>query len=247
MINVSSRIDEIRFKIKEFFKDIQFDEKQHRYTYEGKQLTSVSHIVESFIEPVDFDEKAGFVALKEGKTKEEVLAEWKKINKDSIIKGKKTHNFAEVMDTLLPSTEEEKQVVKFWTDLQEEYPFRYIILWKECRMVHKVNYYSGTCDIILYDTLEDKIVIPDYKTNKDIFKCFKEKKLLNPFELMLDNPFNHYQIQLSLYDRLFSQIGIQVSERWLIWIKKDSYSLFKTKDLKSELDKWMEDKTFILN
>ena len=58
--------------------------------------------------------------------------------------------------------------------------------------------FGGTADIILYNTKTNKYIIADYKTNEDLFKNFKGKKLNGVFSKHLENGYNKYQIQFSL-------------------------------------------------
>lgn len=79
--------------------------------------------------------------------------------------------------------------------------------------------------------------IKTHNTNKDLFKNFKEKKLLPPFETLLDNDFNKYQIQLSLYQILFEQTGYKVSERIIVWLKPDGECImYDAEDLTDKLE-----------
>ena len=55
---------EMQNKIKEYFKELQFDAQKHSYEVRGKPLTSVSKTINKFVEKVDFDKIAGFVAKK---------------------------------------------------------------------------------------------------------------------------------------------------------------------------------------
>ena len=88
--------------------------------------------------------------------------------------------------------------------------------------------------------LAGKSLIPTHNTNKDLFKNFKEKKLLKPFDNLLDNPFNKYQLQLSFYQILIEQIDfIKISSRKIIWIKPDgNYQLYDTEDYTEQLKQY---------
>ena len=95
---------------------------------------------------------------------------------------------------------------------------------------------AGTSDIILYNNKTGKFIIADYKTNEDLFKNFKGKKLLSPFNFLLENAYNKYQLQLSMYQLLFEQCGFEVESRRIIWLKPDgTYINYKTEDLTQEL------------
>lgn len=213
-----------------FFNGLQFEEKEHIYHYDGRDLPSVSSFLNKVAEKVDFIQKAIHVANREGVTQEEVLARWKKINTEAIDRGKQTHSFAEQDTHDNPELKQEEAVQKFFRQLNEQCNNRYLIVSKELQMVHKTLYYCGTSDLLIYDKHTNTFIIGDWKTNKDLFKNFKGKTLLEPFEYMLDCPFSKYQIQLCMYQMMFEQLGYTVSERWIIWtqangepIKYDGY------------------------
>jgi hypothetical protein len=101
--------------------------------------------------------------------------------------------------------------------------------------------YSGTADIPLFNTKTKRIKISDYKTNEDLFKNFKGKTMLPPFEDLLDCPLHHYYIQLNLYKMLIENMTqYEVEEMEVVWLKKDSvtgklYQTFKIPDLTKKL------------
>jgi hypothetical protein len=102
-------------------------------------------------------------------------------------------------------------------------------------MYSKKYGYAGTADIILFDGKKGFVIV-DYKTGKDLYKNYMGQMMLPPFQYMLDNPFNHYQLQLSLYQIPLEECGYFVSERWVIWLKSDStYQKLPTHDFTSML------------
>lgn len=221
--------------LKPYFPNLDFDEPSHTYHVAGIAKKSVSKWIHGFVEEVDWDEKAFHVALKRGITKEEVLKEWKENNEESTERGHRVHAFGEG-ELLNPEIGQELAVCKFWEDLDS----RYICVHKEIQMYHYEYVLAGTSDILLYDTQTDTYIIADYKTNKDLFKNFKGKRLLEPFFFLEDHPYNHYQIQLSFYQLMLEQTGIKVSERWVIWLKHDgTYQLFKTEDFTEDLKEYL--------
>ena len=103
-------------------------------------------------------------------------------------------------------------------------------------MFHKKHLYAGTADTILYNTLTNKFIITDYKTNEDLFKQYKTQKLLGRFSLFADTPFNKYQIQLSYYKLLFEQTQYEVEAMKIVWVKPDgTYELFNVQDFSQYL------------
>ena len=227
-------------KIKEYFKDLKFKADTHTYEVRGNPLTSVSKTIHKYVEEVDFDKIAGFVAIKRTKetgvytTKEQILAEWEAKKNNSCIQGTKVHDFGENFNakTSVPTNGFEKAIVNFWDNIPDYMePFLF-----ELKMYSTTLGLAGTSDIILYNNNTGKFIIADYKTNEDLFKNFKGKKLLPPFDNMLENSYNKYQLQLSMYQLLFEQCGFEVESRRIIWLKPNGvYENFKTEDLTQKL------------
>jgi hypothetical protein len=233
-------MEKMRHIIRESFKDLEFNEEKHIYSVGGKAFNgSVSKLIETFYEKFDAPKIAQRTAKYRGITKEEVLAEWAATNKEAIDRGNRVHIFGELYPFnrgMKPSCPQEKAVVKFW----EELPEHIIPVGVEIKMYHKIFRFPGTADILLFNTKNQEYIIADYKTNKDLFKNFKEKKMLGMFSKFLDNPFNHYQIQLSFYQILLQQLGINVYQRTVIWLQLDgTYRLYHTQDLTEDLNKYL--------
>ncbi len=212
-----------------FFSELKFNEEKHIYNHKERQLCSVSSAIKRYVEPFDAEKIAGFVAKKRGISKQAVLQEWDDKKKAACNKGHRVHSFGEnYCKGDVPTDGYEKAIVKFWDSIPEHiYPFLF-----ELKMFSDKLGIAGTADIILYNTKTGKFIIADYKTNIDLFKNYRGKKLLKPFNGLLDNPFNKYQIQLSYYQYLFEQCGFEVEDRKIIWLKPDgTYKSYKTENL----------------
>lgn len=219
-------------KIKDFFQELTFDEKEHIYYVNRKPLTySVSGLIKKFVNEPDFSQ----IAINTDKRDELPLGTtqklWKSKSDAACAKGDKVHFFGEIYAfhrNVKPRCKQEEAVVKFWNDL----PSHIVPVFVELRMYHLQKMFGGTADIILYNTQTGKFIIGDYKTNEDLFKNFEGKKLKKPFSYKLDNPYNKYQIQFSCYQIMFEQTGFEVENRCLIWLKPDgNYDMFFTEDL----------------
>jgi ATP-dependent exoDNAse (exonuclease V) beta subunit len=227
----------ILHKIQEAFKGLTFQEKGHKYTVDGVKIEkSVSSLIHSFYEPFDSDYHSARIAERDGRTQAEVLKEWKDINDESIERGHRVHLFGERYQddrTLTPSCNQELALTKFWADL----PPYIVPVGAEIRMYHYIKKFAGTSDILLYNMLNGTYIIADYKTNKDLYKNFKGKTMLPPFEDLLDCPLSHYEVQLSYYQILLEQIpGIKISRRIVIWLLMNGeYSVIDTRDFTDRL------------
>ena len=180
-------------------------------------------------------------------TPEQILESWKRISKDACEHGTFTHECGESLfyymtgqlDKVLPEfkdrlTEDggfrilypkEDAAAKFYEDIPE----CIVPILAETKVFDEELGYSGTFDILFYYDAEldgksaDKsgLVIMDWKTNKDLYKNFKEQKLLEPFEELLDMPLNIYKLQLSLYQNCLEKVGLKTVARRILWLKPD--------------------------
>lgn len=225
-------------KIVDFFKDLVFvGGKEHSYYVNGEKIEkSVSDKLKVFYPKFNAKKKALEMEKQGIYTQKELLKDWKEKADVAIAKGNKAHLFGELYPFnrhLRPQSNYDIAIMKFYADLPD-----YVIpIIAEAKMYHKEEMYAGTADILLYNTMTGTYILGDYKTNKDIFKNFKGQKMYNPFESLLNCPYNQYQLQLSYYQILIEQIeDIKVSSRKLIWLRPNgSYELYDTKDYTTNL------------
>lgn len=227
-------------KIQGSFSELSFEETSHTYYLQDKPLKgSVSSLIKDFYEPFPQEEALAKSTARTGKTREETLQEWKENNDESKERGHRVHLFGEnyaVNRSLKPSCPQEEAMKKFWDELPE-----WIIpVGMELRMYHKLYMFPGTSDLLLYDTRRQGYIIADYKTNRDLFKNYKQKRMLAPFNNLLDSPFNHYQVQLSFYHILLEQLGIDVIERKIIYLSLEGkYVMYNAIDLTPQLKEYL--------
>ena len=224
-------IKEIKDKLDWMFADLIFDEGRHLYFVNGVPHPSVSSLIKKHETKVDFNIIAERVAEREGKTVEEIQAQWTKVKDDACALGTKTHSYAEFYDgTQIPENGFQEAAKKFFDEL----PPYYEVVYKELRMYSREYKYAGTSDLLFYDKRFDTLVIADFKTNKDLWKSYQMLK--KPFSSLQQNNYNKYQLQLSYYQIMLEQAGYKVSNRALIWLKKDgNYEVHSTDDLTKEL------------
>ena len=236
-------------ELKNKFNGLSIDEQTHTYTYKGNVLPSVSSIIEGLSEEFDTLKHATRVAKKEGVTVETIIKRWEDGNKLSCDNGHSVHDFGENyvnkkyfqgsdVSVLFSSNGQEEAIIKYWNEL----PNYYLPIILELKMYSKIFGYAGTCDILLYNLKTRKFVIADYKTNIDLFKNFKGQTMLPPFEYLLDMPYNHYQIQLSLYELLLEEKGYRIENRVIIWLFPDgTYKTYETNDFRRLIKKYLNE------
>lgn len=232
-------MENVTFNIEVFFRELEFNEEKHVYNVGKLFIPSVSGLIKDFTYPFERMKIANNVASKNNKTVDEVLKEWDDTAKEACDRGHRVHEFGEnyVWDrSLIPSCNQEKAVVKFWNEIPD-----YIVpVVMELKMYHKQYLYAGTGDILLFNKKTNKFIIGDYKTNKDLFKNFKDKRLKYPFNFLQDCPYNKYQLQLSFYQILFEQTGYIVESRKIIWLLRDgTYKMYDTQDWTLELKQYL--------
>lgn len=235
-------INNIKADITKAFADVEFIDWNHTYLHKptNTYLPSVSKKYKQFEVPFD-SSIARFVAPKMGLTESELLQQWKEKGILSAERGTRIHKFAEDWvnnNALEPSDDAEKGIIQFFKD----HP-NYVVITQELIMFHKLYMYSGTMDLLLYDTETEDFILADWKTNEDLHKNFKKQKLLEPFTDMLQCPLNLYKIQLSLYDMCLESIEFPIEKRIIIWLEKDGstdklYQLFEAEDLKPKLKEY---------
>lgn len=220
----------------EFFRGLSFEDLGHKYYFGEKRIkSSVSNVIKKYVEPFPEKDVSLAISKRDGISQQDILNVWDEKRQKACDFGTEVHLFAELYPSnkhMLPKNGHERAVVKFWNDLPEHI----VPAALELKMYHKEKMFAGTTDVVFHNLESGSYIISDYKTNEDIFKNYKGKKLLPPFSHMLDTSFNKYQIQLSCYQILFEQTGLQVSSRKLIWLKDTGeYEIYDTEDLTKQL------------
>lgn len=180
-------------------------------------------------------------------TPEQILQEWKNISNEACTTGTERHEFGESAfyymtgqydkiledfkdrltddDGFVAYDPKEEAVVRFYEDI----PRSIVPILAETKVYDEELGYSGTFDILFYYDAElegksaDKsgLVVMDWKTNKDLYKNFRGKTLLYPFNELLDMPLSIYKLQLSLYQSCLEKIGMKVIARRILWLKPE--------------------------
>lgn len=226
-------------QIKQAFGKLIFEPVAHTYTLNGENMLSVSKVVDKYVIPFPEDAALKY-AIKHNLTEDQVKQSWKRNSDSACDFGHGVHDFGENLfynHSLLPAIPHEKALWLFW---QQHGLFNVTFSLSpvacEARVYTLLHHYAGTFDLLLYDHERQGYIIVDYKTNKDLFKNFAGQMMITPFDFLLDTPYNHYQIQLSLYQIPLQDIGINIIDRWVIWLKPDgSYQKYETYDFTSYL------------
>jgi len=222
---ISYTVEEIKKILESAFDQLLFEEETHTYQIGNKILPSVSKKLTRFYDAFDaekivipYQKKWNKENPDNQKSREDILNEWKRAGEIAAEKGSEIHAYAEEYPNFPePKYPEQKGILEFFKKLPSHYEVVYI----ELRMHNHV--FAGTADLILLNKKTNKLVIADWKTNKDLFKNFKKKKLLIPFKNLLDTPINKYKIQLNHYKMLIEDMtSLEVEDMWLIWLTQET-------------------------
>ena len=226
-------IEKLRTELLEFFPGLIFNEEYHTYSKDGIILTPVTNHIKRYALPFDTMIIAKRSAKKRGLSVEEVLKEWEDKKVASCNLGNSVHKFAETYQKgMEPTIPQERAVIQFFESIPE-----FIVPVLSEYSLYSTEYkVAGTMDKLFLNTLTGNFMIIDYKTNGDLDKNYMQQRLLYPFNMLLDTPFNKYQIQLSLYQLLFELTGYKVERRRIVWFLDDgTYQIRDTKDFTSIL------------
>ena len=196
-------------------------------------------------------------------TPEEILSQWKEKSENACTHGTEVHEFGESCfyymtgqyDKILPEfkcrltndggfesrSPKEDAAVRFYQDI----PKCMIPILAETKVYDANLGYAGTFDILFYYDAElagkpssnSGLFVMDWKTNKDLYKNFKEQTLLSPFEHLLDMPLSTYKLQLSLYENALYKIGFNTVGRRILWLKPDgTYEKINLESYQEKID-----------
>ena len=133
---------------------------------------------------------------------------------------------------LIPYSIKQEGVLKFYRDLMTN-----DMIWPvmpEAQVYMGVNkdyddieQYAGTFDMLFTYKAKDgkwKLLLYDWKTNYDLYKEYARshgQMLLEPFSELYDEAYSYYILQLSCYSLCLMQLGYEIADRKLIWLKED--------------------------
>lgn len=243
-------------KLNKAFKDFKFYEQDHHYEYKGKRIgISVTQLIEEYSNEFDADLIAEKVALKQGKSVQEVLDEWEYKNKFACTKGSTCHEFAQHLWSGNEYTFKEfdnsesyfiatelitTQACNFHNDYEnklEHLADEFVIGSEEYDIASAVDH-------LFVDKETKGIVLVDYKTNTDIFKDDKyASKMKAPLQHLKDTKLNHYFLQVSIYKYLIEKYSdLEIEKMFIVWLSEmnDDYEIIDVPYLKEEVKNILE-------
>jgi len=249
-------IDEIKQKLNKAFSEYQFVEEGHYYIYKGNKVgISTTGLIHQYTNEFDSETISQRVATKRGISQQEVLEEWRIENVHSTTKGNMIHEYAQSLwlgekyefdfskvsraidlDRLKIDIEKLKiQADSFYNDFKDLYTMI------GCELYLGDTDYDecGATDMLLLNNETNKIVVADFKTNKEIvFETKYNQKMKVPLQHLDDVNFIHYSLQLCDYTyKIEKNTGLKVESNMIVYFgtQNDDYEIIEPLDLSKEV------------
>lgn len=217
-----------------------FDELEHLYTCNGKQLESVTTVVENCFNKFDADYWAERKASQLGITPEEIKAEWEAKAQQARDLGTMMHD--KIEKYYLGIESESDETFDMFLQFAAEHklnPYR-----TEWRIYYEEYGIAGTLDFLEYS--DGKFTIYDWKRSTKLVcngAVEKESRFrqfaLPPIGHISDSTFYHYALQVSFYRYILEKkYGIVVSAGRLAVFHPDNgrYYLIDIPYLRNEVE-----------
>lgn len=217
-----------------FSKDgiVSFDESTHSYYKGGNRLTSVTTFIGKYKNKFDSEYNSKRIAIREGKTQDQVLKEWSDKALKSTIMGTHIHKIFEDYINGLEYKDsgvyqKEKVAIKFINEMFLTERLRPI----DCEDIVYNQFLAGQVDCKAEDQKGNRYIL-DWKTNEEISTNNWGKNMLGIFSHIPDCTMNHYFIQPSIYQRLDGNI----KECYVVHIMESDYKIIKVKNVLKGID-----------
>jgi len=238
---------EIQHIIKLKQKQINFTEDDHVYRFAAEEFISVTTLISKYANEFDPDGKIlKACAYKENISEYALKNRWNEKRDKACSYGTAVHELLEKnMDygRLLNRDETEKYPhamngIMFTEKLLEscELLCTEPIVYSDCYKV------AGQIDFIIYNS-DGTVSLGDWKTNEYIVANDKyNNKLKGPIKHLVDNSYNKYCLQLSMYKYLLEQWGIKVRDLFLVHLSKTGSRVIECDYLEKEVKEMLEER-----
>lgn len=223
------------------FNNVVFNEEDHSYYLNFKRCISTTELIGRYKKKFETDIMAYRVAQRDGRTKDDVIAEWNDKRITSQVKGTELHKCAELMfqgkaykpDPIVPN-----KLYKMLHQFHAVYKDVLALVRAELVVGDDTYGVCGMLDKLFYNVEEDELQIWDYKTNKEINMSSKYKsKMINGLNHLEECEYNTYSLQLSIYKKIIEKnTSLKIGKSYLCWINEenDSYQIIETKYFDTE-------------
>lgn len=256
--------EEIKQRLKETFKDFKFYPSDHHYECKGKRVgVSVTKFIEEYANEFNQQEIAEKVAIRDNKSVQEVLNEWKYKNEFACAKGTACHEFAQslwsgneynelLFDRSIEYINAVNKIQCQAKHFKKDYQDTLEHLFDELPIGSEEFNIASCVDHLFYNKLTGGLVLVDYKTNS-ILKGYNDdiknrkytKKMKIPLNKIEDDSLHHYFIQLSIYKFLIEKYtGLKVDEMFIVYFSEniDNYEVIEIPYLKNEIEEILENR-----
>lgn len=235
---------------------LEFAEDEHRYTYEGEVMESVTTVLKHLCVPFDADEHSARIAERDGVTQEEILDKWAAKAEEASAMGTYVHNEAERIAwdladrkefSVRPKKHPEAWLPKLrgmWKWYFDHLEIIGDVIFPELKVVYPEYRIAGTVDLVV-GNYQGVRTIADWKTNASI-DVHGYRNMLPPFQrgkLKLDDSnFWTYALQLNMYRRIMmDQYGYEAEKLVLIHLcGHGKYVEYDVPILDAHIDKILE-------
>ena len=238
------------------FKDFIFFENDHHYEYKGKKVgISATRLIEQYTNEFNAELIAEKVAIRDNKTVQEVLDEWKMKNELACLKGDYGHvhvqnRFAginildELKDCSMTLKTPLELIFKQGDNFYNDYKDKLELIANEFIIGSEDYDIASAIDGLFINKETGGLILVDYKTNSDIHKNEKYAKPMKaPLRSLKDNTLNHYYLQLSLYKYIVEKYtNLQVEEMFIVYMSENNsnYEIINIPYLKKEAEELLE-------
>lgn len=234
------------------FSQIIFRREDHSYTYNGRELQSVTQKIKELQRPFDREGAARRVADREGRTVESVLAQWDDNYRISTARGNQVHEHIKkvltggngpvddplmVVDNPLPEID---AFNNYWQSIMDQVLVHPAFV--EWVVGDEEMWIAGTLDALIFSYEDNLWHLFDWKSGKfDTSNRFDN--LLRPFDDLDACQWVTYSLQVSLY-RLIVERNIHtmtLGDSYLVHLGSDGrFTVHKAIDLRARLFSWLD-------
>ncbi len=227
-----------KLELYRYQKGVSFDEPSHTYYYKNRTMTSVTTAVSNCFPRFDRGGNISIeLAKKKGITVKELKAQWKA--KAEL--GTEVHSWCEYFVNGCATTPEvySSEALKY-AEIVPEFVKGVFdlsnVLYAEFPVYNGKFSVAGTCDLLVYDPIEDCIDIYDWKTNDTIYSPGVKfgKYGFDRLCGVPDTNYWHYALQLSVYKYILTQYGFKVGKLRLLHITPESQQVIDLPYLSDE-------------
>jgi hypothetical protein len=258
--------DDMLKVLKDSFKDFKFYEDGHYYTCKDKLVgISVTRFIAEYENEFNQQEVAERCAIKQNRSVEEILAEWKYKADFACAKGTLCHEFAQHLwsGNKIPIKLFEFDDSNNWkeytnkifvqaSNFHQDYKSHLEHLQDELVVGSDEYDIASAVDHLFYNKLTGGLVLVDYKTNStlkgyndDIKNRKYTKKMKVPLHKVDDDALHHYHIQLSIYRFLIEKYtNLKVDEMFIVYMSEniENYEIIEIPYLKEEVETILENR-----